>query len=241
VLTGELKIATRVSSSTNKTQNKDAAADLDELISLRCTNSHFLTWSAKHWFIYSLDGTLVNKGDISSPKAVILLVDFSIEKDNFDELFIVTSSDDDKRMTLDFVSPHPERAKRLQLRQAAAISRDKRTVFTHAPDTADGQDVVCYSTADVTICKWSRVVKATLANSDELYSLVLSADERFIVGMAQTAFKRWHIATKRLVWLRLPAGVRNFPRLDKMLSEVTCIWQSDISPLFILYSLCNLL
>jgi hypothetical protein len=220
ILTGDVKIVTRFGDSMNKLQNKDSPAEFDELLSLRCTNSHFLTWSAKQWFICSVDGTVINKGKVSSPKSIILYVDFSEDKQNLSELFLVTSSDVDKMMTLDLVSPDPKRAKSLQLREVAALSRDKRTVFTLTPNIDDGRDVICYSTVDVAICQWSRVVKATLSNSDELYSLVLSADERFIVGMTQNAFKRWHIATKRLVHLKLPLGIRNFPRSVEMLYAI---------------------
>jgi len=60
---------------------------------------------------------------------------------------------------------------------------------------------------------WRRCEGWSLNNqSDELYSLQLSSDEALLIGQIMFGFKRWHLATKRLVMLRLPSNVRNFPR-----------------------------
>lgn len=221
VLTGEVKTIAQVSftcgdkkvSSTKLAADEalTSSDDVDELLAIRCTNSHLVTWSTKQWFIYSLDGAVVARGVASTPEVAILLVEFTDDVSNTDDLFMITSTEGNKTIWLELKSRNQKTAKKLQLRDVAALSRDRHTVFTRAP-SVDDRDIICYSTPDVMTSPWSMVAKATLANSDELYGLVLSADEGFIIGITQNTFKRWHTATKRLVVLRLPRGVRNFPR-----------------------------
>lgn len=196
ILTGEVKVIASLSHH-----------DDDELTSLRCRNNSLLTWSSRRWFVYTLDGALVNSGHVTSPGATILHADFALDND----LILLTSANDvTNTMTLELVSR--DQARRLRMRGVVALSRDQRTVYTHSADNKAGCDVMCYTTNDVIAGSWSLVTKATLPNSETLYSLVFSSDEKFVIGALQTGFKRWHVATKRLVSLRLPAGVRNFPR-----------------------------
>lgn len=77
----------------------------------------------------------------------------------------------------------------------------------------ENNDVICYAGSDDVRSDWTRRHGWTLKNqSDELYALVLSGDETLLIGQIMNGFKRWHLSTKRLVTLRLPSGVRNFPR-----------------------------
>jgi len=168
--------------------------------------------------VYSLTGLLLSTAHFTTDlHAHILLIDIDDDDDECGahRLSVVWRTDEQQGVSV--AESHT-----LTLRQndghqlclqsnVVAVSRQRQLVYS----CDDHQDVVCYSrcSADDVTAGWRRRQGWSLTNQpDQLYSLTLSTDDTILLGQVVSGFKRWHVPTKRLVVLRLPSDVRNFPR-----------------------------
>jgi len=200
-------------------------SDEDALQAINATNTAFVVWSSHRWFVYSLAGHLLSTTQMTSEPHTDILAIGVLDDDHSDavgghRLSIVWKGKDDCISVAEYY--HTLRLKQtgnqstrhmLRLQSnVIALSLSRRQQIVYSCDA--NNDVMCYTRdADNTASPWSRRDGWVLTNgADQLYSLILSADETLLIAQIKTGFKRWHLCTKRLVKLRLPSDVRNFPR-----------------------------
>lgn len=208
ILTGDLQVVAQPSGLSD--------SDEDALLAVSASNRAFVAWSAHSWFVYSLTGLLLSTAQMNSVRAEILSIDIDDDDEDFGRhrLCIVWKTDEQgvsvaESQTLRQGSERDGHHLCLQS-TVIALSRQRQLVYS----SDENNDVICHSRADESATStWRRREGWSLKSQpDQLYSLTLSTDETLLIGQIVSGFKRWHLSTKRLVKLRLPSDVRNFPR-----------------------------
>ena len=209
ILTGELQVVAQPSGLSD--------SDEDALLAVSASSTSFVVWSARSWFVYSLSGLLLSSAHMNTVHAEILSMDVYDDDDDFggQRLCVVWKSEQQavcigESHTLR--RPLSQRDRHELCLQSSVVARSRQRQLVYSTDRHG--DIICYTGADENATsRWRRRQGWSLDNQpDQLYSLTLSTDETLLIGQIVSGFKRWHLPTKRLVNLRLPSDVRNFPR-----------------------------
>lgn len=125
-----------------------------------------------------------------------------------EENLTVGEDEEDSRLTLEehSVSSGGHVTKLLEFHWAFVLTRDRTQVY------------VCSEEGDVlrlgrrgengTMTREHRIPNA----GDRIYSLVLSHDESYLVGVFAPGYKTWDLRTDELKVMDLPIGARNIPK-----------------------------
>jgi len=97
---------------------------------------------------------------------------------------------------------------------AIGISSSKLLMYA-CVSSAESNTVTCYSrslkaTSNSSYSDWTQT--GTLANKDNIYSVLFSPDEVYLVGVVPFGFNRWDIRNSRMLYMELPQGSRNIPK-----------------------------
>lgn len=201
-----------------------------EIVDVSANSSSFVVWSPKDWFHFTLEGRLVASDSLVDRPMSIVYMALNSADDRFlfwkkgrplgkdgqgerengrkqeEEEQDVEDEDDESTMTMEMHCSSGAAVQPLVFRMAFALSKDRGTIFVCA-DSKDG-DVQRLRRHDE---RWT--LHHRLENSgDKIYSLVLSFDETYIVGVVAPGFKTWDLKIDELKVMELPTGVRNIPK-----------------------------
>ncbi|KAK2159956.1 hypothetical protein LSH36_143g06049 [Paralvinella palmiformis] len=183
-----------------------------ELVGATLNNTHVIVWSAKQWFIYTINGELVRKDNYFKKQVSIIIAGLSpnVDKDVFivwrpDTVLQGVESEED--MTLEILDGETDQ---FDFHSAIAVTRDRDTLY--ACIAISDEAIACYKRSGTT---W--VYDRTLrSNYDKVFCLMLSKDEGYLAAMVVYGYKLWNLDTDKLLHLKLPTGVRNIPTKNQL-------------------------
>src|SRR6218665_386233 len=207
-----------------------------EIVDVTANSSSFVVWSPKDWFHFTLEGRLIASDSlVGRPMSIVSMalnsdedrflfwkrerplrkdgqgkqgVEYELRRDEEDQE--EENEDDDPTMTMEVHCSSGAAVQPLVFRKAFALSKDRGTIF------------VCADSNDADVQRLRRhgerwTLHHRLENSgDKIYSLVLSFDETYIVGVVAPGFKTWDLKIDELKVMELPTGVRNIPKWVKV-------------------------
>lgn len=177
----------------------------ESIIGTSINNTHIAIWTSMYWYCYTVQGVLVSKHD-TPLKMPLMSVEFCKDKKTY--LICKSGTDRDSDMALEVQDNSIEP---FEFHSAIAINKDKTVLYA------------CIEISDQAIAVYKREGKAwrydrTLENRDNIFSLTLSEDESYLVGTAALSYKLWNLKTDSVVQLKLPAGTRNIPNKNPLIS-----------------------
>lgn len=189
----------------------------EAIIGTAVSNTHFVCWTAKEWFLYTNNGEIREKEIIPQNEGTIVQIELGTQDG---DVYLVKKVEnpiagvetiDDMTLQVHCVEPKMED---FDFHSAIALTKNKKILYTclALPSYA----VECYQ-RDGT--KW-KLNKSLSHNEEKLFSLMLSKDELFLVGAWKEGYKLWDLRCDKLMHLNLPEGVRNIPVKNQITSPV---------------------
>ncbi len=186
----------------------------DNIFGTCLTNTHFLAWTFKEWFFYSLEGKQEAKQAIDKHSGMLIQM---LLGDNNERYMLLKADktipgvETESDMTLSVVNGSIEA---FDFHSAIAVTKDCQTLY--ACIAISDEAVACYKHENGS-WKYDRTLGDNII---KVFSLTLSYDENFLVGTVSLAYKLWNLKTDKMLDLKLPQDVRNIPSKHQLTSLV---------------------
>ena len=195
----------------------------EAVIGAAASNSVFVVWAAKEWFLYTNEGELKYKRSIEKHRGLIIQIEIGDSEDIYLVKKVekrIPGVESEEDMVLEVHNSDPVLGP-FDFHSAIALSRGKQILYTCLAISDNA--VACY-TRDAKCWKYAR---SLVENCDKLYSLALSLDECYLVGAVVLGYKLWDLRLGTVLELPLPLGVRNIPVKNQITSPVVFSRESE--------------
>ena len=214
---------------------KQPVDGVEEIKGITGTNTHCLIWTSKKWYVYSVEGEFVAKGeaDADEKRQMSIICAFTDRGGGGDDAAAAAaaaSSAERKCLLWKTEKPIPgvegdddmilemqnARMKDFHFHSALALSQDMNTLYA------------CIAISDNTVACYKRVAdkdewdyhRSLDANTDKIFTLTFSPDEAYLIATVALGYKLWDLRTDKLLHLKLPPGIRNIPNKNPMISGI---------------------
>lgn len=165
------------------------------------SNTHVAIWTEKSWMLFKQDGSFVSE-HTSELKMPILSVVLDNDANGVHFIIVKSETEADSQMALE---AHDQSVKVFEFHSAIAINKS-RTVLYACIEISDNA-VVSYKRHG-RLWKYDKTISE---NSDNIFSLFLSDDQSYLIGLASQSYKLYDLQTDSMRELQLPHGTRNIP------------------------------
>ncbi|XP_050388645.1 NACHT and WD repeat domain-containing protein 2 [Patella vulgata] len=172
------------------------------------SNTHIAMCTDRAWYLYTIDGTFISRQE-SELNMPVIFVNLSTGDSNF--VVVNSGKDDNNEMALE--SDDGSFAA-FEFHSAIAVSKDRATLYA------------CIEISDNAVVLYRREEKAwkyskTISeNTDNIFAMALSLDERYLIATVAMGFKLWDLRSSTRRDLKLPPGARNIPTRNQLTSPV---------------------